>query len=709
MGPYPGLGLPLRHWPQVNWRASHLNRSYPNGAHPNIMGSDSDLLPVREVAMMSIMDRLTDKKDWHKKVFDDAILEKWREEAMAIPDEEFMKIAAAPQSLWSSTTGWRKNNPPKVKDIMSKDAFDYCIQELRSKARHFEETGIIPTLDASASIVKSDVLVKDDLRDSLRQAFQKLQDDQADNPDWHPGSDNMVQDLIHPSMYPLIYGRSKAFEDEVVGVSDAVEKWAGKGNVIEKDGSQLVRMRWPKSGLGGSDVPPSFWSNTYQWLPSNVAFQEDGSVGFTSYINNLHPNKYPDIYSTIEKLIETALPAWDHCLLVQENHNKYGPGRKGSRFLLPEDADDEIMENWDPPFPEKLENADVDLGQTLNPTDENEDEDEDLAVTEEEDEAEVEDEDEEARKKWVALRIPVLREPAPFVDIEYSPYKIAEGLRQTGVGLGGERAAPALKGSLRENFKDLQIIVKAASIELTPENPEFPAGGWHIEGQLNESICATALYYLDSENITDSSLSFRMQTSYDQYELQNEVGQDSYHWLECFYGTSFDFNGACIQNYGRVDTPEGRLLAFPNVFQHQVSPFRLTDPTKPGHRRFIALWLVDPFRRIVSTANVPPQQQDWWTESVFGKSEDSQKSAADKLPAELVQLLQERGVDLPKKSEGCSLPPELLDLVREELGLHTISQKEAEEHRLKLMEERSSHQYEAHRVWTAASYSFCEH
>jgi hypothetical protein len=61
------------------------------------MGSKSVLLPVREVAIMGIMDRLTDKEVWHKKVFDDAIVEKWREEATAIPDEEFMKVAAAPQ------------------------------------------------------------------------------------------------------------------------------------------------------------------------------------------------------------------------------------------------------------------------------------------------------------------------------------------------------------------------------------------------------------------------------------------------------------------------------------------------------------------------------------------------------------------------------------------------------------------------------------
>lgn len=78
--------------------------------------------------------------------------------------------------------------------------------------------------------------------------------------------------------------------------------------------------------------------------------------------------------------------------------------------------------------------------------------------------------------------------------------------------------------------------------------------------------------------------------------------------------------------------------------QHRVSDFHLVDATKPGHRRFIALWLVDPCLRIISTANVPPQQQSWWVESVFGRSAKSQQAALAKLPVELVQLLKENGL-----------------------------------------------------------------
>lgn len=86
---------------------------------------------------------------------------------------------------------------------------------------------------------------------------------------------------------------------------------------------------------------------------------------------------------------------------------------------------------------------------------------------------------------------------------------------------------------------------------------------------MNERICATALYYLDSENVTPSHLSFRMQTSSYQDDLQEIAGQDAYNWLERVYGTALGPSGyvtnACLQYYGSVETRQGRLLAFPNL------------------------------------------------------------------------------------------------------------------------------------------------
>jgi hypothetical protein len=96
---------------------------------------------------------------------------------------------------------------------------------------------------------------------------------------------------------------------------------------------------------------------------------------------------------------------------------------------------------------------------------------------------------------------------------------------------------------------------------------------------MNERIVATALYYLDSENVTPSHLDFRMQTSSYQDDLQDKAGQDSYTFLEQVYGTELK-NGeesACLQYYGSVETRQGRLLAFPNVLYVPLASF--TMPT----------------------------------------------------------------------------------------------------------------------------------
>lgn len=130
---YPGLGEELRS------TISDCELRYPIGAQHNHADSWSELLPVRELAMMSIMDKITDKVDWNKKIFDKSIVSKWREEALAIPDDEFWKLAI--QGKYANTVDgimFRSEDdhhalpymeyPPSItkpEDIMDSDSFDY--------------------------------------------------------------------------------------------------------------------------------------------------------------------------------------------------------------------------------------------------------------------------------------------------------------------------------------------------------------------------------------------------------------------------------------------------------------------------------------------------------------------------------------------------------------------------------------------------------
>ncbi|KAK4235350.1 hypothetical protein C8A03DRAFT_46505 [Achaetomium macrosporum] len=624
MPEYPGWNLDLRF--NYGQPRGDDEVGYPMGIHHNWRDADahSRMLTVREVAMMLVMDRLTDKVDWHIKVFDDGIAQGWCQEVLAWPKEQLWERISHSEH-WEGLRILVRNRwipipgPKSPKNILNKESVDYCILELRCKAKDFERTGITPTLDATFSVAKSDVLVPRELRLALREAFARLQTYQASHPDWRPNGGGKAQNLVDPSMYPL----------EVVGVEDAIDKWAGKSERVPR---RLARPPPPPGGMtsGSCSTPRSYWSTSYQWLPANVKFTDSGGVQFTSYINNLHPVKYRDIYSTIEDLIKAVLPMWDRCL---------GPGRHMPR-IIPKDFSDDNPDNWDPRSPKEM-----------------------LAGEKAEDENKFEDEEqcevgEELKKRWIKTRYPVLPRPP-----SYSPRQVSKA-----VEFGG-----ALRGQFKDT--DLQIIVKMVSIALTPENPAGFPGKWQIEGQMNEHIVGTALYYVDLENVTDICLDFRALT------CSWERPWDSWDWAKSAYGTSL---GPALQNYGSVLAREGRLLAFPNIFQSRVSAFQLADNRKPGHCRFISLSLVHPPTRVISTANVPPQQADWWAESAFG--------TPDKVPAEKMQF--------------AKLPPEIMDMITSKLRNENLpmSQAEAESHRLGLANARSEFQQRVRAEWESGEY-----
>jgi hypothetical protein len=187
--------------------------------------------------------------------------------------------------------------------------------------------------------------------------------------------------------------------------------------------------------------------------------------------------------------------------------------------------------------------------------------------------------------------------------------------------------------------KKLQVIVKLANIHLTPDKPDYDGGSWHIEGQLNEHIVATALYY-DNDNITDSHISFQTKVDTDDFSEHVSHPHSDGTGVELIFGMGIGDRSA--QVLGSVPTREDRLIAFPNGFQNRVGSLKLADMTRPGHRKVLALFLVDPTCPIISTANIPPQQRDWWLRRV-----KALESRVSQLPVELVDLIGEEVQDFP--------------------------------------------------------------
>jgi hypothetical protein len=87
--------------------------------------------------------------------------------------------------------------------------------------------------------------------------------------------------------------------------------------------------------------------------------------------------------------------------------------------------------------------------------------------------------------------------------------------------------------------KKLQVIVKLANIHLTPEKPCYDGGSWHIEGQLNEPIVASALYYYDNDSITDSHLSFRTKVDSSDFEETVDHEQGDGTGIDLIFGMTW--------------------------------------------------------------------------------------------------------------------------------------------------------------------------
>ncbi|KAJ5375552.1 Protein of unknown function DUF4246 [Penicillium concentricum] len=581
----PGFNVFLNCKPDQNVMTKWFH-GFPNALDGQALqdGYMSDLVTHREVLMMRVMNTITDKPQWDQKVFDEDITAKWRNE-----------VAQSGQDVTSNMMDW-------------------IIRELQWKANILKKTGYVRVFDVG--VVKSDTAVSKEIQQALKEAVNPFED--MSEKDYHPGSDSKVVDLVHPSLFPVIYGQTRVLPDRTIDLNDCLGS-VGQGDLVPIPSSQDCAPVPENRAYYNEQFRFSVFSDKFQWLPCDVELVDNANCRIISYINNAHPVHHKSLYEVVEKIIARAIPLWNRSLSVIHSP--------------------------------RIEYQRVEYGEHLDPEPVQNDDDSDF------------DEDDfwDVHREWRNRR-PIIR---PEPDSFQPPH---------------ERHS----ADLREQFPNakLQIIVKLANIELSPDKPNYEGGSWHIEGQLNERICATAIYYYDSENITDNSLSFRQRGMMDMLDIVYEQGE--YAFLQAIFGFGEDVEGNgsnrdITQSLGAISCKEGRLLTFPNTVQHRVSPFSLADPSKPGHRKILALFLVDPHRRIISSANVPPQREDWAHE---------RQSAVNQALADL--------------------PLELQNIVQGDLE-PLVTMEKAKEYRLELMEERGLRSDKQNECFEEGDFSLCEH
>jgi hypothetical protein len=250
----------------------------------------NERLLVRELAMLAVMDNITDKPRWQEKVFDEAIVEKWRTEVTAMP-------------------------------LISPLAWDWCLRDLREKAVFLGDHGFITTLATGSVCAKGDGLIDANLQNELLAGVKPLLNVKEATKDWHPDSNEQVLNLVHPSLYPLVYGRTQVLQEGTVGLTDCVES-CGKGTVAPQltVGSKNPSIGWVTSRH--NRIQDVRFSERFQWLPAEVKFKGDGpDVEFTSYINNLHPVQHGGLYSAISRVLSKIIPMWNQ-VLVKGYHGR---------------------------------------------------------------------------------------------------------------------------------------------------------------------------------------------------------------------------------------------------------------------------------------------------------------------------------------------------------------------------------------------------
>lgn len=136
------------------------------------------------------------------------------------------------------------------------------------KIEKFQKKNILPFLKSGIIVKKMNNKIKENLLKNINIFSSKK------IIDYHPGSDNKVLDIVHPSLYPLI-------------------------NFNIKKNNKLDFWNRP------------YENSKYQWLPSEFKIDNNGKCKIESYINNL-PLTETLLYENIEKIFEIILPEFEN-------------------------------------------------------------------------------------------------------------------------------------------------------------------------------------------------------------------------------------------------------------------------------------------------------------------------------------------------------------------------------------------------------------
>ncbi|KAF3309219.1 hypothetical protein TWF173_011301 [Orbilia oligospora] len=595
----------------------------PPSAYPHPLDgkpSFATAITYKETYIRLFSDAVRNKPNWTEKVLDRELFAKWLREAQ--------KQAPPCDGGRHRVLTWDKDDVAYIHDELV-NVYKPFVEGLREQGVRFE-----PDVDG---VWREDWGVDEGLRMELIDAVATLENVPKEKKDWHPGSNKQVLDLVHPSLWPIIYNRTLSLQT---------------GEPIQP----------PKD----TNIDSIGFSNKFCWLPSEFEVSPDGTkTTIKSYINNLASDEQKSLfYPILEKIFTKFVPLFNQVLanLKAGTHDFRRVFAIAGRKWWCEDLIRLSNENhklkWD-----KL------LGQFIN------DEYLDVDFLEKLPHASKRfDADDEGDPEFEGC------DDSDDADLDQrGDPGIYEVRGNMGQYLPSIWEPPEITEDAMLEGKTLKVIVKLANIILTPDNATYKGGSWHVEAMLNERIISTGIYYYDQENVTESRLAFRRTVgNVPNWESSHILEQNS-DWPIVFNMSSKSQSWA-VQEIGQTETKKNRAITFPNIYQHQVQPFKLLDPAKPGYRKILVFFLCDPANDdIPTTRMVAPQQPEFRVEI-----EDMLRNGPmGKLPEEVFRMV-------------VGMIPEV------------VGRGEAEGYRRELMKERASFGNSSTMV-QGLCYSLCEH
>ncbi|KAF3254953.1 hypothetical protein TWF192_003034 [Orbilia oligospora] len=421
----------------------------PPSAYPHPLDgkpSFATAITYKETYIRLFSDAVRNKPNWTEKVSDRKLFAKWLREAQ--------KQAPPCDGGRHRVLTWDKDDVAYIHDELV-NVYKPFVEGLREQGVRLE-----PDVDG---VWREDWDADEELRMELINAVTTLENVPKGKKDWHPGSNKQVLDLVHPSLWPIIYNRTLSLQT---------------GEPIQP----------PKD----TKIDSIGFSNKFCWLPSEFEVSPDGTkTTIKSYINNLASDEQKSLfYPILEKIFTKFVPLFNHVLadLKVGTHDFRRvfaiAGRKWWREDLIKLSNENHKLKWD-----KL------LDQFVNDD---------------------------------------------YLDVDFLE-KLPHASKRFDADDEGD---PEFEGCDDSDDEDLDQRGDPGIYEVRDNMGQYLPSSWEPP-EITEDIL---------EQNSDWPIVFNMSS-------------ESQSWA--------------VQEIGQTETKKNRAIAFPNIYQHQVQPFKLLDPTKP--------------------------------------------------------------------------------------------------------------------------------